>query len=190
MNSPGRNAVIFITNSNSVLGLSTESLSPDFRTFNGGHYSRELPSNSSRPYIALHYNKDMGAVDVYDQYIHKHTLRYIPMKNKLSWVLKPTLSILDYELLNCFFLQRESNPNSALDYRTFLLKIAQGLVAESLKSESTPLRIPGYGDYSRNNCSECKEITPQKDARTSKVCVKCGSPCCKTHSHTICKRCL
>ena len=96
----------------------------------------------------------------------------------------------DYELLNCFFLQRESNPNSALDYRTFLLKIAQGLVAESLKSESTPLRIPGYGDYSRNNCSECKEITPQKDARTSKVCVKCGSPCCKTHSHTICKRCL
>ena len=57
------------------------------------------------------------------------------MKNKLSWVLKPTLSILDYELLNSFFLQRERNLNSALDYSTFLLKIAQGLVAESLKSD-------------------------------------------------------
>lgn len=189
-NSPGRTAVIFITNSNSVLGLSTESSSPDYRTFMGGHYSRDFPATHSRPYTALHYNTDMGSVDTFDQYIHKHTLRYIPMKNKLSWILKPTLSILDYELLNSFFLLREINPTSVSDYRLHLLKIAQGLVSESLKTEMVPLRIPGYDEYSRHNCSECKDISPRKDARTSKVCIKCGFGCCKTHSHTICNRCL
>ena len=92
----------------------------------------EIVSTSKMRHFLVHHCKH--------HCLHKHTLRYIPMKNKLSWVLKPALSILDYELLNSFFLQRDSN--SALDYRTFLLKIAQGLLSNLWNQNSILSEFP------------------------------------------------
>ena len=28
---------------------------------------------------------------------------FIPLKHKLGWLVKPVLSVIDYQLLNCFF---------------------------------------------------------------------------------------
>ena len=129
----------------------------------------------------------MNSCDVYDQYLHKHTIRYIPMKHKLSWVLKPTLSILDYEFLNSFFLQRESNVNGESNYRVFLLKLAQGLVSDCISDDNE--HVGGQGNSSRTMCAECK-IAGKRDSRTRIYCVKCKSACCKAHSFSICKNCV
>ena len=94
-NSPGHNSVLFITNSNSAVGKS-DSIFTDRRKFLGGHYSRSLPESNSRLYSAKIYNDNMGGVDNYDIYLHKYTLRYIPLKHKLAWLLKPVLSVIDY----------------------------------------------------------------------------------------------
>ena len=183
-NSPGRNSVLFITNSNNVLGKTTEVSSLDYRTFLGGHYSRDLPSSNSRPQIVKSYNAEMNSCDVYDQYIHKHNIRYIAMKNKLSFILKPTLSILDYEMLNSFFIQRESCENSESNYRIFLLKLAQGLIKDCVDSE-----IERENPSSRNICFDCK-MDGKRDPRTRLNCIKCRAACCKSHSNSICKNCL
>ena len=70
------------------------------------------------------------------------------MKHKLSWVLKPTLSILDYEFLNSFFLQRESNENGESNYRVFLLKLAQGLVSDCISDDNE--HVGGQGNSSKD----------------------------------------
>ena len=189
-NSPGRNSVIFISNSNDIFGKTGDIIEPDYRCFRGGNHSHELPSNNSRPCAALAYNSEMNSVDVFDQYIHRHNLRFIAMKHKLSWILKPLLSIIDFELLNTYFIQRESCDNPEPNYRKFLLKLAQGLLHDSIKPADPPLRVPGYENYTRNQCVECRENDPKKDSRTSKRCLKCSSYCCKNHSYTICKNCL
>ena len=126
----------------------------------------------------------MNSCDVYDQFIHKHNIRYIAMKNKLSWILKPTLSILDYEMLNSFFIKRESIENSESNYRIFLLKLAQGLVRDCIDDENER-----ENNSSRNICFECK-INGKRDSRTRINCIKCRAACCKSHSHSICKNCL
>ena len=188
-NSPGRNSVIFLTNSNDVLGHSTETSTDDdnYRTYYGGHYSRNLPTINSRPHLTKIYNSEMNSCDVYDQYLHTHSIRYVPMKHKLSWILKPTLSILDYEFLNSFFIQRESNENCQSSYRTFLLKLAQGLVADCVRDENEALG--GQGNNARNMCVECK-VLGKRDSRTRIYCIKCKSPCCKAHSDNICRQCI
>ena len=192
-NSPGRNSVIFITNSHDVFGRSTETIPPesgDYHTYFGGHFSRELPSNISRPYLAKVYNSEMNGCDVFDQFIHKNTLRYIPMKNRLSWILKPTLSIIDYELLNSFLLQRECNENAESNFRLFLLKVSQGLLSDCLKPGNEPDVVGRQGNNSRNICAECKDIDRKKDPRTRINCSKCGSAVCKAHSNIVCKHCV
>ena len=188
-NSPGRNSVIFLTNSNDVLGRSTETSTDEdnYRTYFGGNYTRDLPTINSRPHLTKIYNSEMNSCDVYDQYLHAHSIRYVPMKHKLSWILKPTLSILDYEFLNSFFIQRESNENGQSSYRTFLLKLAQGLVADCVRDENEAL--DGQGNSSRNMCAECK-VLGKRDSRTRIHCIKCKSPCCKAHSDNICKQCV
>ena len=80
------------------------------RHFLGGHYSRSLPETNFRPYSAKIYNDNMGGVDNYDIFLHRYTLRYIPLKHKLAWLLKPVLSVIDYQLLNSFLLRKEIRP--------------------------------------------------------------------------------
>ena len=132
----------------------------------------------------------MNGCDVFDQFIHKNTLRYIPMKNRLSWILKPTLSIIDYELLNSYLLQRECNENAESNYRLFLLKVSQGLLSDCLKAGNEPDGVGRQANNSRNICAECKEIDRKKDSRTRINCSKCGSAVCKAHSNIVCKYCV
>ena len=188
-NSPGRNSVIFISNSNDIFGRTTDIVEPDRRSFRGGNYSYELPSDNARPHSALVYNNEMNSVDTFDQYVHRHTIRFVSLKNRNGWILKPIFCILDFQFLNTFFVQRESSNNPESNYRKFLLKLAQGLVSDCVKAQDPPLRVGEYEGYSRNQCLECKEIDPRKDSRTSKKCIKCSSFCCKNHSFTICKNC-
>ena len=69
----------------------------------------------------------MGCVDNFDVFLQKYTLRFIPLKHKLAWLLKPVLSVIDYQLLNCFFLRKEIRPTrERQDYRDFMLRVAQG----------------------------------------------------------------
>ena len=77
-NSPGRNSVIFLTNSNDVLGRSTETSTDEdnYRTYFGGNYTRDLPTINSRPHLTKIYNSEMNSCDVYDQYLHTHSIRY------------------------------------------------------------------------------------------------------------------
>ena len=89
------------------------------------------------------------------------------MKNKLNLILKPTLSILDYEMLNSFFIQRESCENSESNYRIFLLKLAQGLVRDCIDDETER-----ENSSSRNICFECK-MDGKRDSRTRIICIKC-----------------
>ena len=48
---------------------------------------------------------------------------FIPLKHKLGWLVKPVLSVIDYQLLN-FFLRKEIRPSrERLDYRSFILRV-------------------------------------------------------------------
>ena len=75
-NSMNRNAVLFISNSNSVVGKSDETFR-DRRTFLGGNFSRSFPDTNKRPISAKFYNDHMNGVDNYDVFLHKFNLRYI-----------------------------------------------------------------------------------------------------------------
>ena len=173
-NSPGHNSVLFITNSNSAVGKSDSSFT-DHRKFLGGHYSRVLPEINCRPYSAKIYNDNMGGVDHFDVFLHKYTLRFIPLKHKLAWLLKPVLSVIDYQLLNSFFLRKEIRPTrERQDYRSFMLRVAQGFCANSLKPATAPLRVRNR-TFSRSKCKSCHDISPYKDSRTSKYCDRCNS---------------
>ena len=94
----------------------------------------------------------MGSVDNFDVFLHKYTLRFIPLKHKLAWLLKPVLSVIDYQLLNCFFLRKEIRPTrERQDYRDFMLRVAQGFCANSLKPATAPLRVRNR-TFSRSKC--------------------------------------
>ena len=47
-------------------------------------------------------------------------------------------------------------------FRIFLLKIAQGLVKDSLKPVMTPLRVRENELFPRNVCIACKDANPNK----------------------------
>ena len=102
----------------------------------------------SRPLSAKLYNDNMGSVDTFDSYLHTYTLRYIPLKNNLSWVCKPVLSIIDYQILNCFLLHREMHENPTC-YTKYLLRLAQGFCTQSMKRPSVPVRV-GNRTFSRS----------------------------------------
>ena len=83
----------------------------------------------------------MGGVDHFDVFLHKYTLRFIPLKHKLAWLLKPVLSVIDYQLLNSFLLRKEIRPSREKpECRNFILRVAQGFCANSLK-RPTPLKV-------------------------------------------------
>ena len=113
--------------------------------------------------------------DDFDVYVHRFSLRFLPLKNKYSWVLKPILNIIEFQFINSFMLYRESHPSPDMEFRFFLLKISQGFVKNSLKPTMTPLRVRGNELFPRNFCRVCKDVSPRKDCRTSKTCSKYGS---------------
>ena len=138
------------------------------------------------------YNKKMGACDDFDVYVHRFSLRFLPLKNKYSWVLKPILNIIEFQFINSFIhctLQRISFV-SGYGVSIFSLKISQEFVKNSLKPTMTPLRVRGNELFPRNFCRVCKDVSPRKDCRTSKTCSKCGSGCCQSHSKIDCSRCF
>ena len=102
-------------------------------------------------------------------------------------LFKLFLIILDYEFLNSFFLQRESNVNGESNYRVFLLKLAQGLVSDCILDDNE--HEGEAGNSSRSMCAECK-VVGKRDSRTTIYCIKCKSACCKAHSFKICKNCV
>ena len=173
-----------------MIGKSTDNTNSDYRRFFGGNYSRDLNEKNERPKIANMYNKKMGACDDFDVYVHRFSLRFLPLKNKFLWVLKPLLNIIELQFINSYMLYRESHPSPDMDFRIFLLKISQGFVKNSLKPTMTPLRVRGNELFPRNFCRVCKDVSPRKDCRTSKTCSKCGSGCCRNHSKIVCSRCF
>ena len=53
------------------------------------------------------------ALNNYDVYLHKYTLRYIPFKHKLAWLLKPVLSVV-------FFFREKVRFKEAFPKKVFL----------------------------------------------------------------------
>ena len=117
------------------------------------------------------------------------SLRYIPLKHKLAWLLKPVLSVIDYQLLNSFLLRKEIRPSREKpEYRNFILKVAQGFCANSLK-RPTPLKVRNR-TFSRSECKLCHDIDPYKDSRTSKYCDRWNSATCSNHAKILCRQCF
>ena len=129
---------------------------------------KQIPVLIVRKYIYHEKNNDnMGRVDNYDVYLHTYTLRYIPLKHKLGWLVKPVLSVIDYQLLNCFFLRKEIRPRLAKpDYRNFILRVAQGFWANSMKRSAAPLKVRNRS-FPRSKCKSCHDFDPYEDSRTS-----------------------
>ena len=125
---------------------------------------------------------------MFDSYLHRYSLRYLILKNRLSWILKPILSIIDYQLLNCFLLHKEMHTNPT-EYRIYLLRLAQGFCSESIKPPLAPLRVRNRS-FPRSKCRSCSETNPYRDSRTSKVCARCNTACCTNHAKIICNRCF
>ena len=188
-NSSSKNAVIFISNSNSIMGKSSENTILDYYHISGGNYSRDLTDSKYKPRVEHMYNQKMGACDTFDVYVHRFSLRFLPLKTKYSWILKPVLNILEFQFINSYMIYKESHPSPDMDYRLFLLKISQGLVKNSVKAPLRPLRVRNQL-FPRNFCRICKDNNPRKDSRTSQRCSKCGSGICRTHSETVCNPCL
>lgn len=180
-----------MSNSNNIVRKSTFNKNKDYRLFMGGNYSRDFSAPNFRPMIADIYNEKMGSCDNFDVYIHRFSLRFLPLRNRLAWILKPLFNNVEFQFLNSFFLYREAHPSPDLEFRLYLLKISQGLVKNSPKPGMTPLRVRGNELFPRNFCNDCKnQKIPNKDCRTSKKCSKCGSGCCRNHSKTVCDRCF
>ena len=99
------------------------------------------------------------------------------------------MSVLDYEFLNNFLIQRENNRNAMPNYRIFLLKLVQGLIGDCLRPDNEPIRVGRKGTNSRIMWAEGNDIG-KRDSRTRLLCVKCESAGCKTHSYSICKNCV
>ena len=115
---------------------------------------------------------------------------FIPLKHKLGWLVKPVLSVIDYQLLNCFFLRKEIRPcREKLDYRNFILRVAQGFRANSLKRSTAPLRVRSR-TFSRSKFKSCHDIDPYKDSRTSKYCDRCNCATCSNHAKILGRQCF
>ena len=100
------------------------------------------------------------------------------------------LSVVDYQLLNSFLLRKEIRPSPEKpDYRNFLLKVAQGFCANSLKCSVAPLKVRNRS-FSRSKCKSCHDIDPYKDSRTSKFCDRCNSATCSNHAKTLSRQCF
>ena len=110
----------------------------------------------------------------------------IGLKHKLAWLLKPVLSVIDYQLLNSFLLRKEIRPSREKpEYRNFILS---GFCANSLK-RPTPLKVRNR-TFSRSKCKSCHDIDPYKDSRTSKYCDRCNSATCSNHAKILCRQCF
>ena len=75
-------------------------------------------------------------------------------KSTLSWILKPTLSILDYEFLNSFLIQHENNRNAEPNYRAFLLKLVQDLITDCFIPDNEPMEVDRQGTNSESMWTE------------------------------------
>ena len=103
--------------------------------------------------------------------------------------MKRLVKSIDYQLLNCFLLRKEIRPSPEKpDYRNFLLRVAQGFCANSLK-RSAPLKVRNRS-FSRSKCKSCHDIDPYKDSRTSKFCDRCNSATCSNHAKILCRQCF
>ena len=132
----------------------------------------------------------MGGVDNYDVYLHTYTLRYIPLKHKLAWLIKPVLSVIDYQLLNSFLLRKEIRPSrERLDYRSFILRVDRVFCANSLKRSAAPLKVRNRS-FPRSKCKSCHDIDPYKDSRTSKYCDRCNCATCSNHAKIFSRQCF
>ena len=60
---------------------------------------------------------------------------------------------------------------------------------ESDSDYEEPSEDPFEGQFSDSDDSDAN-ITPYKDTRTTQVCRRCGSGCCKTHSRILCSQCF
>ena len=155
-----------------------------------GHDSEAFPENFSRR-ISDATSQEKVFINTFWWHLglkSLNTIRYIPLRNNLSWISKPILSVIDYQMLNCFFLHKEIHENP-LEYRKYLLLLAQGFCRESLKPRLEPLRVKNH-IFARSKCRSCSNISPYKDTRTTQVCRRCGSGCCKTHSRLLCSQCF
>ena len=155
-----------------------------------GHDSEAFPENFSRR-ISDATSQEKVFINTFWWHLglkSLNTIRYIPLRNNLSWISKPILSVIDYQMLNCFFLHKEMHENP-LEYRKYLLLLAQGFCRESLKPRLEPLRVKNH-IFARSKCRSCSNISPYKDTRTTQVCRRCGSGCCKTHSRLLCSQCF
>ena len=74
-------------------------------------------------------------------------------------------------------------------YRDFMLRVAQGFCAYSLKPATAPLRVRNR-TFSRSKCKSCHDISPYKDSRTSKYCDRCNSATCSNHAKILCRQCF
>ena len=109
------------------------------------------------------------------------------MKHKLAGLLKPVLSVIDYQLLNSFLLRKEIRPSREKpEYRNFILKVAQGFCANSLK-RPTLLKVRNR-TFTRSKCKSCHDIHPYKNSRTSKYCDRCNSDTCSNHAKILCRQ--
>ena len=100
-------------------------------------------------------------------YICINTPSDIPLKHKHAWLLKPVLSVIDYQLLNSFLIRKEIRPSRVKpDYRNFILRVAQGFCANSIKRSPAPLKVRNR-TFSRSKCKSCHDIDPYKDSRSS-----------------------
>ena len=110
--------------------------------------------------------------------------------NKIIYDMKRLVKSIDYQLLNCFFLRKEIRPTrERQDYRDFMLRVAQGFCANSLKPATAPLRVRNR-TFSRSKCKSCHDISPYKDSRTSKYCDRCNSATCSNHAKILCRQCF
>ena len=81
-------------------------------------------------------------------------------------------------------LYREMHESPDLDYRHYMLRVAQGYCIDSLKNPLAPVRGINRS-WSRSYCRSCSNISPYKDSRTSKTCARCGAGCCTRHSKKL-----
>ena len=85
----------------------------DHRNFQGGHYSHVLRLSK---YIMIVWVLSIPMINIYtDTHLD---ITHLALKNNLAYVLHPILTIIDYQLLNCFLLHKEMHTNPT-DYKVF-----------------------------------------------------------------------
>jgi len=171
-------------------------------------HSGEINKIENKPEIVLHYNKTMGASNIFDQLCHEYTVS----RRTHTWSIRIFYGMLDQAAVNSFVLYTLNADNQVMSRDKFLLDLSMALMKpyllerlsraislstkyiiksflyeqDLLEEKRCNLRLDGSNKCKSTQCHFC---LVSKRKNTIHKCLKCDTPMCTPHTAKICQSC-